>query len=130
MKITVSKEELLVKLHENRARHREVFEDALDGYHKAVTAWAAEQVERARRHKRPEWFPDHAPRDHAADYDRTIGMLSMHTGDEFTLDEREYASYVDDNWTWTGEWRASSKKFSASAYDRNYKDDEDEDDDE
>ena len=127
MKITVSKVQLLTKLDENRGRHRVVFEDALEGYHRAVTEWAQEQVDRARARKRPIYFSGSIPKDHTSDYDRVIGMLGMHTGDEFTLDEREYACYVDDNWSWTGEWRNTAKTFSANAYAANYKDDEDED---
>jgi hypothetical protein len=115
MKITVSKQHLLTKLHENRAKHREVFEDALDGYFKACTEMLQAQLQRARDRKKPDlYMPYSIPKDHTADYDRVIGMLGMHTGTEFTLEEREYACYVDDNWSWTGEWRASASSYSMS----------------
>ena len=115
MKITVSKTELLGKLRENRGKHREVFEDALGGYYTEVKKALEQQMRRIRDRKRPNLvFPYSIPRDHTSDYDRVIGMLEMHQGDSFELTEAEYAQYVNDNWSWAGEWRRSASTYSAS----------------
>lgn len=116
MKITVSKAGLLTKLIENRDKHREVFEDALDGYYAEIIKALESQMQRVRNKKKPDLlFPYRIPRDHTGDYDRVIGMLGMHQGDSFDLTEAEYAQYVDDNWGWSGEWRNNAKNFSASS---------------
>jgi hypothetical protein len=121
MKITVSKTELLAKLQENRAKHEETFEDALVGYYKAVIDALEEKQKLARAHKKIDLYLTFTePRNHVKDYDRVIGMLTMHTGTEFELTDQEYASYVDDNWSWAGEWHSTAKSFSAGTYAKNY----------
>jgi hypothetical protein len=127
MKITVSKAQLLKTLQDNREKHEETFTDALDGYYTAVIAALGEKLRLAKERKKVDLYISYSvPRNHAGDYDRAIGMLKWHTGETFELTEQEYSSYVMDNWSWTGEWRGTAKSFSASAYARNYHDDDEE----
>jgi hypothetical protein len=131
MKITVDKDKLLAALTENRAKHEETYNDALDGYFTALSELFKEKERLTRAHKDVDLYVRFSrPRNHVNDYDRAIGMLTWHTGDTFDLTDTEYSSYVMDNWAWTGEWRGTARKFSASAYDKNYTDDDDEGDDE
>jgi hypothetical protein len=128
MKSNVNKEKLLAALTENRAKHVETYNDALDGYYAAVAEFYAEQASQAKAHKKVEsYLPYSRPQNHSDDYDRVIGMLQWHTAENFDLTEQEYSSYVMDNWAWTGEWRDNSRSFSSSAYAKNYGDTEDDD---
>lgn len=121
MQINVSKAELLAKLQENRAKHRETFEAALNGY-KAHAMKVLKAEIRALNDGR---IPDinisiGRPEDRTRDYDRVIGMLQMHTGDTFDLDETSYAQYVDDDWSWKRQWLKLSASYAPDSVYTNY----------
>lgn len=121
MIITVSKQELLAKLQENRGKHRETFEAALAGY----KAHAMKMLKAEIRALNEGRIPDISitisrPTDNTRDYDRVIGMLHMHTGDTFDLDETSYAQYVDDDWSWKRQWLKLSASYAPDSVYTNY----------
>src|SRR5258708_7168929 len=100
--VRVTKEDLLKALQDNRAEHRQIFEEAIDAWHKSVQEKLAKMVEQAKR------GPEHVelmvglprPEDHTKDYDRVIRMITMSKDDEFELSERDFAQFVMDEWGW------------------------------
>jgi hypothetical protein len=121
MQITVKKDELLEKLAVNRAKHRTVFEAALNGYADQAQDMLEEHLAALKRGKIPEIRIVLArPEDHTRDYDRVIGMLKMHQGELFELDEQMYQQYVDDDWSWKRQWLDTSTQYAAKSVAANY----------
>ena len=121
MVIRVKKDELLKRLQENRDKHREVFEAALNGYREYAEELLRGTIEDLKRGRVPDIkISVSRPEDHTRDYDRVIGMLKMHQGEEFDLDETTYAQYVDDDWSWKRQWLRLSSEYAAGATIANY----------
>lgn len=119
--ITVDKAKLLEIIKGNRDRHRQVFEDALDGYRKYAQEVLEEHMTDLMRGKTPEIRISIArPQDHTADYDRVIQMIEMDKGSEFTLDENDFSQYVRDDWNWKRQWLASSNTYAAASTQQAY----------
>ena len=121
MTIRVSKTELLAKLRENQAKHRETFEAALAGYAAEARKLLKEHLKALSDGRTPKIsIIIDRPEDHSRDYSRVIGMLEMHLGDEFELDETSYAQYVDDDWSWKRQWLKLSSAYAPESVTKNY----------
>jgi hypothetical protein len=122
MRITVSKQELLRVMKENRSKHRTVFLAALEGYRQEARRVLENELKRIADARRPHEIRIllAVPEDHTRDYDRVIGMLEMDTGDTFALDERTYAEYVTDDWGWKRAWASTASIYAAESYAANY----------
>jgi hypothetical protein len=119
--ILVDKANLIEIMEENRGKHRKVFNDALAGYARAAEQVLREHMETLRQGKYPEIrILLERPEDHTRDYDRVIGMLKMHTGDTFELDEQSYRQFVDDDWTWKRQWLDTNITYAAGSVAANY----------
>jgi hypothetical protein len=78
--IKVDKAKLIATLEENRARHRKIFEEACDGYQKAVIKELEAQLNRAKAGiRRSIQISIPAPVDQTKEYDRAIAMPSAIT---------------------------------------------------
>jgi hypothetical protein len=125
---TVRKEELLTVLRENRAKHRQVFEKALEGWHERASAWLEDMLGEVKAGKAPKIvFPYPVPKDHTPEYDTVLLAVEMEVGDTIELDERMFTNYVMDRWAWTREFASSSnsyagKEYTASVYSTEYAD--------
>ena len=111
--VRVKREAVLEKLHENREGHRAVFEEAIEGYHRAVIRALEESLSDAmagRRYKPAIMLPE--PQDHTRDYDRVIEMLSMSLDDEMELTDHEFAMYVQDDWGWKGDFVGTTRNYT------------------
>jgi hypothetical protein len=114
--INVDKDMLLKVLQENRAKHRTVFEDALTGYSREASKVLQDYLKAIRMGKTPDiHIILDRPEDHTRDYDRVIGMLTMHLGTTFELDETSYKQYVDDDWAWKRQWIDTSNQYAAGS---------------
>lgn len=121
MVIRVKKDELLKRLQENRDKHRDVFEASLRGYREHAERVLHQHLDDLAHGKVPEIrITVTRPEDHTRDYDRVIGMLKMHQGEVFDLDETTYAQYVDDDWGWKRQWLRTSSEYAAGATIANY----------
>ncbi len=121
MIITVSKDELLQKLRANRTRHSEVAKAALEGYKDEALALLTRHADAFSAGKAPDLSIRLArPTDHTRDYTRVIGMLEMHQGDVFDLDEDSYRKYVDDDWNWKREFLKMSSHYASESVTSNY----------
>jgi hypothetical protein len=108
-KITVKKDELLAKLQENRADHRRIFEEALDGFRTQTITELETHIAAIRAGKRRDVYVQKiVPQDHTGDYDRAIAMTTMSIGDTVTLTERDFAQYVMDDWGWQGQFLSTA----------------------
>lgn len=121
MRPIVNKDELLTILEDNRARHREVFEAALEGFHEEAQRQLRATVKRVRDGLRQDVLLRlQAPQDHTRDYDRAIRMIEMHQGDTMTLSEEDIAQYVMDDWGWKGLWLQNSGSYAAASVAEHY----------
>lgn len=115
-KITVKKEDLLREVRKNREQHRKVFEEALIGFQRAVTEHLTSQLEKAKAGLRVEThIALQQPVDQTSDYDRVIRALEMSTEDKMELNEKEFAKYVMDDWSWSNQFWASNSMYSETA---------------
>lgn len=114
--IKVDKAELISTLEANRTKHRQIFEEACEGYQKAVIKELETQLKRARAGIRQTMqiiIP--APIDQTKEYDRAIAMLKMSVDKEVELSERDFQCYVLDDWDWKMNFLASSRHYSERA---------------
>lgn len=115
--LLLDKEELLLVLHENRDKHRDVFEHALAGYKKALLHDCRYHVSQLEQGKIPDVTIRYArPEDHTRDYDRVIRMVQMHQGDHYPMDENDFAQYVEDDWRWKRQWVTSNSGYASAKF--------------
>lgn len=114
--VRINKNELLTTLKKNRDEHREIFLEALDGYHKAAVKALEDRVAEAKQNKKISLaFRLIEPQDQTKQYDRVIKMLEMSVDEIVELTQSEFAMYVMDDWNWTGQFLASNSTYSAKA---------------
>lgn len=114
--VVINKADALTKLQENREAHRAIFEEAVDGFRTRATQALEDQLKRITEGK-IEIVQVYLPKpvDHTRDYDREIAMLEMSIGDQVTLTQQEFASFVMDDWTWKREFLTSNSAYSVTA---------------
>ncbi len=138
--VNVSREMLLAKLKVNRDKHVKEYDEAVLGYkvdaterlNKAV-ADAKRKVDEVSEHVRlaiDRFDPDEkrlddvmvivpqhlmslkVPRNHVADYDTAIDMLTWETRETIELPHQEFQCLVRDEWDWSQEFRTTAMSFS------------------
>lgn len=114
--IKVKKEDLLKVLRDNRAKHRQIYEEAIEGYRKTVITEFERRLEDAKAGRKIDIrFSLPQPQDQTKDYDRAIGMLEMTIEDVIQLQEHEYQQYVMDDWSWKQNFLTSNSTYSGTA---------------
>ncbi len=113
--VLVDKAQLIETVKENRADHREGFDEAMIGYKAKAIELLNEHIERIKANA-PEMVSVHLamPSDHSAEYDRVIEMLLWSQDDQLELSDIEFSEYVMDEWGWKQEWTASNAMYSQS----------------
>jgi hypothetical protein len=115
-RIRVNKAELLTTLETNKAKHRQIFEEACDGYQKAVIQELEKQLKRAKEGIRRSMIVNiPAPIDQTKEYDRAIAMLKMSVDTEVLLSELDFRCFVLDDWDWKQKFLTSSRDYSVRA---------------
>ncbi len=112
--VTVDKQELLDILKKNREAHRAIFEDALEGYRNKWIEILEERLEEARRGVQLNhgiWLNE--PVDQTKDYDRAIRMVKMHIEDTIELDEKSFANFVLDDWSWSDQFVTTNSMYTS-----------------
>lgn len=103
--VEVRKDELLEKLNANRADHRSIFEEALEGFQREAEAELKLQLDMLSKGLRRDIkVVKPVPVDHTRDYDRAIQMIEMSVSPTIALSERDFAMYVMDDWGWQGQF--------------------------
>lgn len=117
MNVRIKKADLIEILTKNRAEHRGIFEEAVDGYRQKAVATLEENLAllKANKHHRIANIYLQLPEDHTRDYDRAIKMMEMTTDEEVVLPEAEFKSYVMDDWSWANQFYGTNSVYSASA---------------
>jgi len=138
--LTFPKAFLLEKLRENRARHEEIFDEAMVSYREEVLEGLeglsetlndkigdlVECLDTTRSNEdKTESFRDYdfsvsplyltKPSNHLIDYDRTILMIKNCQQGDIELSQQEYSQYVMDNWDWQQSFMTSNSSHSAVA---------------
>lgn len=115
-RVKVNKAELLKILETNRGKHRQIFEEACDGYQKAVVRELESQLKRAKEGiRRSIVISIPAPIDQTREYDRAIAMMKMSVEAEVLLTELDFRCYVLDDWDWKQKFLTSSRAYSQRA---------------
>jgi hypothetical protein len=126
MKVKIDRQKLLETLKKNRAQHRDLYEEATEGYkRKLVDALRefADEIEEQDSDRPPDVTKKFGfgskwarPTQHLAEYDRAIRMLEMGTGDDIvTLTVHDFAKFVDDDWEFKNRWLGHTSNYSAKA---------------
>lgn len=112
--IRVRKEQLLLKLQENRDAHRELFLKAQEGYKKRAVQELEAALARAKNGSAEQVYVHLPfPEDHTKDYDHIIAMVEMSVDDLFELNQNDFASYVLDDWAWKANFTQSIMAYTA-----------------
>lgn len=110
--IKVKKTELLAKLEENAKNHMNTFEKASEGYRKAMISTLEKMLDMAKKGKRVEHYINLVqPMNQFEDYERSIGMLKMHTEEDIEITSQEYAQFVQDKWNWSQQFTTSNSAY-------------------
>lgn len=107
---------LLGEITKNRKQHREIFEEAIEGYRKKAVEELNAHIERIKRGEVIAvrvYYPQ--PEDHTKDYDRLLEMIKMTTEDEINLTETQFAQYVQDDWSWKHQFLTTNSSYSDMA---------------
>jgi uncharacterized protein YozE (UPF0346 family) len=113
--IRVRKEELLERLKENRAGHRELFLKAQDGYREKAIKELESALDRAKNQTAERVYVALPfPEDHTKDYDHIIAMVEMSIDDLFELNQNDFARYVLDDWEWKAAFTQSVMAYTAA----------------
>jgi hypothetical protein len=116
-KVTVKKEELLSKMKQNCAAHREDYVIARKGYEAEVIAELERALGKAKAGTEFKTYFDDldAPKEHVDDYETVIGMLEMSVADEITITERQFRQFVLDKWDWKADFVGTMSKYTSNA---------------
>ena len=121
--VKVKRDELLVKVRDNRVKHVAEYEEAVSGYKQA----AVEAIDRAMEQLKGRvknlragevlaldavMFNLAVPRNHAKDYDQVIMMLEMSVDEHLTIKSDEFACYVMDDWAWKQDFLQVSNTYT------------------
>ncbi len=99
MKFSVKKLTELIK--KNRGDHRKLFEQAQQGYRKALIRELDLMLKEARERKRYRRAVELVePMDMTREYDQILAMLELTTDADIELSQDEFARYVLDDWDW------------------------------
>lgn len=116
MSTKVKKEELLEILKKNRANHRKIFEEALEGYKKKMIALLLKMLKDVRKGKRvSHMISMPLPQNMTAEYDTVIRMLEMSTDNEVKLSAKDFQCFVEDRWEWRDNFIHSNAAYSMTA---------------
>lgn len=111
--VKVLKEELLIKLRQNRDKHEETYKDAMDQYRRDMEAVLFGMIDDMREKKEIKHFIEmDVPECHLDDYDGIIGLLEMSTDIYVDLSDYEYKRYVLDRWDWQESFAKNTSSYA------------------
>jgi hypothetical protein len=114
--LTFDKLFLSQRLRENRARHEEIYNEAVIGYQKAAVEKLSELLEKIKSNPQEKiYFNLPYPTNHLKDYDRVIMMFDQCVESEIELDQQEYSRYIQDNWEWSQTFLTLNSGYSPMA---------------
>lgn len=121
MKVSISRDELLAKLRENRTKHVETYEAAMEVYRLRLVTEFEARLAQLDLSDTPEliaavetYVKLPKPEVHADDYDRAISMVNWHQGDTIELEEHQFAELVMDQWGWHKSFISNTTSYVSS----------------
>ncbi len=111
--VTVDRDDLLVTLKENKAKHVAEYDEAVTEYRakaekdlrkRAIAIRDGETLSTS--------FDLPEPRSFEGDYDRAIAMVEWSTPDTLDLDSDTFAAYVLDEWAWGRQFAAATSLYN------------------
>ncbi len=116
MTTTVEKTKLLETLRSNLARHRQIVQEARDGYVKQAREALEKRLEQLRTGELVSLtFTLQPPADYTEVYENSIAMLEWNTAATVELEADEFRQLVRDEWDWTDQFLLSNRRYSATA---------------
>lgn len=113
-KVTIKKAELLTVIVGNRAKHVDEFAETDRNYRAALVTALEGLLSRARAGEDCQHAVNLAkPESHQGDYERVIRMLGMCVHDVITISETQFRQYVQDEWSWSGQFKGVSASYNA-----------------
>jgi len=129
-KVTINREKLVLKLKENRAKHAEIYADAIEGYRTEMADFIemaginlaqmhidlmnAEKVEEVKPHSTLKDLPSF-PSNALDSYDEAIELFEWDEAPTTELGIDEFRSYVLDKWDWQESFLGHTRRFSKAA---------------
>lgn len=114
--INVLKLELVNCLVENRDNHQKVYDEAMEGYRKAVIKALRKALIKAEEGRKIiTYFNLERPESHIDDYDRALAMLNMSCDETIKLNAVQFDQYVRDIWSWSGSFSTTSSSYTSSS---------------
>lgn len=116
MEVSIPRKSLVEALEVNRKGHREIFEEAREGYKKEAVKQLEDYIQRIKSGSLKKVYVSlPVPEEHTDDYDRALQMIDMSNDDVFVLDESDYQSFVQDDWGWKRQFITSNSFYSVTA---------------
>lgn len=116
MNVVVRRLEVLVALRENRAEHKEIYDEAVEGFKKKAKEKLQAKLDALESGKYVDVNVSlRKPQHYLKTFDRIIRMLEMSIDDEITLTEGQFSAYVMNDWDWMGNWALLNSAYSAKA---------------
>jgi hypothetical protein len=116
MRTKVKRTELIAILETNKANHRKIFEEALEGYKKEMIKQLLRMLKDVRTGKRVQHIISlPTPRDMTEAYDTALKMLQMNQEETVELTTQDFACLVEDKWEWRRDFLHSNSLYSRTA---------------
>ena len=115
LKTRIDVKSLLETLKANRDNHAKLYAEAAVGYQKKAIAALQEKIKELQHEPVSLYFLQlNPPTDYTDHYNRAIRMLERTLDTDVTLDQQQFAQYVDDEWEWAKAWVTSNSSYSSS----------------
>ncbi len=117
--VNVSRKELLAKLKENLALHRQEYQEALVEFHTRLLedlklaqkkVSKIENIESLKNFR----FSVPFPQNHEKDYEEVIEMLEMSVDENINLDSESFRAYVKNDWQWKASFAAAKMAYATA----------------
>ena len=119
MTITANRDELLIKLRENRDEHGQIVAEAREGYMKRAHEALKKRLSQLGEGKIVSLhFSLQPPQDHTRVYDTAIRMLELHTEETITLTAQQVRHLEMDEWDWMDSFLETASRYSGLANDK------------
>jgi hypothetical protein len=116
MRTKVKRVELITILAANKANHRKIFEEALEGYQKEMIKQLLRMLKDVRAGKRIHHIISlPIPRDMTEEYNTALRMLEMSQVELVDLSAQDFTCLVEDKWEWRNDFLASNSTYSQTA---------------
>ncbi len=111
--VKISKEKLLEKLKENRTKHLEQYEKALEGWKDQVVDTLQKALGDARADRDfIIYFDLPKPEVHSDEYDAVIDQVEWNEEEQIELALREFNKFIRDDWQWKKDFLDNTAMYS------------------